>query len=77
VDTHDHDGNTALIAASRWGTPDMVALLLGRGAEVNARNSMGDTALIAAARGGQTEAVRLLIGKRATSTPRTGRATRR
>lgn len=55
----------------------MVALLLGRGAEVNARNSMGDTALIAAARGGQTEAVRLLIGKRATSTPRTGRATRR
>lgn len=61
IEARDPDGNTALIAASRWGTPAMVTLLLGRGADVNAANKKNDTALIEATRGGRPEAVRLLL----------------
>jgi ankyrin repeat protein len=42
-------GDTALIAASREGHKDVVAYLLGRGADIEARGEYGSRALTAAA----------------------------
>ena len=53
----DKYGNTALIAASKHGPPDLVRALLKAGANIEAKNNEGDTALITAAMEGKTDVV--------------------
>jgi len=54
--------DTALIHAAYAGDTDTVAVLLEKGADVNAKDDMGRTALIEAARQGRTETVRAPAG---------------
>ena len=61
-------GNRALLNAAKEGGPEVVQLLLKKGADPNARNSVpysgdraGDTALMYAAQGDFVETVRLLL----------------
>ena len=61
---------TALIAASFNGRKDVVALLLGKGADLEIPNGQGRTALIAAADQGYAEVVRLLLRGGARPDPR-------
>ena len=49
VNTRDAEGNTPLILASFYASPECVALLLENGADVNTANQAGVTALIRAA----------------------------
>src|SRR5579883_623078 len=49
VNARDAEGNTPLILASFYGSPECVELLIERGADVNAANKAGVTALIRAA----------------------------
>ncbi len=51
----------ALHVAARYGRLDLVALLLERGADIEARSPEGHTALHEASHQGQIEAVRLLL----------------
>ncbi len=51
VNHRDKDGGTALMAATRFGSQNLVAALLKRNADVNATDSDGVTALMIAARG--------------------------
>ena len=55
------DGDTALIAAARWGHGPVVARLLAAGAAVDARNDARHTALMAAAERGALECVGRLL----------------
>lgn len=56
------NGETPLMTAARLGQVEVMKLLLGRGADVNARETkFGQTALMWAA--GRPEAVRLLLGR--------------
>lgn len=50
-----------LYLAAQWGQPDVVRLLLARGAAVNARDDVTGTALHAAAARGHKEAVEVLL----------------
>jgi ankyrin repeat protein len=59
VNARDAEGNTPLILASFYATPECVALLLENGADVNAANHAGVTALIRAAT--DYEKTRLLV----------------
>lgn len=55
-------GETALMTAARTGNPEVVQLLLARGAKASAQEQWrGQTALMWAAAEGHTEAVRLLL----------------
>ena len=63
-------GSTMLSIASLMGHTEVVALLLERGAEVNAKNRDGGTALHAAAFLGRAETVKLLLEKGADTTLR-------
>jgi ankyrin repeat protein len=49
IKARDAEGNTPLILASLYASPECVALLLERGADANAANRVGATALIRAA----------------------------
>jgi ankyrin repeat protein len=49
VDARDAEGNTPLILASFYASPDCVEMLLAKGADANAANKAGVTALIRAA----------------------------
>src|SRR5690348_5735860 len=55
VNIPDYDNNTPLHLAVLRGNTKLVAFLLSKGANVNARNHTGMTPLILAARGGQSE----------------------
>ncbi|KAJ0417401.1 DYW family of nucleic acid deaminases-domain-containing protein [Aspergillus carlsbadensis] len=57
----DADGNTMLIRAARGESADMVALLLERGANVNAVNGTGTSALMEAAFWGRHEIAKILL----------------
>jgi ankyrin repeat protein len=59
VNARDAEGNTPLILASLYASPQCVELLLGKGADVNAANKAGVTALIRAAT--NYEKTRLLV----------------
>jgi len=63
-------GSTVLSIASLMGHTEIVALLLERGADVNAKSRDGGTALHAAAFLGRAEAVKLLLEKGADTTLR-------
>src|SRR5258706_6151349 len=52
-----------MMAAMRDGGSEIVALLLAKGADVNAKDSRGYTALSLAAEAGDAESMRLLIAK--------------
>ncbi len=54
---------TALMATSARGNYKAVSFLLGKGAEVNAKDRRGRNALMFAARGGSAETVTMLIEK--------------
>ena len=58
----NYEGNSALLLASHSGHGQVVALLLGSGADAEIANKMGSTPLLVAAYGGHTECVRALIG---------------
>jgi len=57
------DDNMALIQASIRGDTETVAMLLEKGADVNAKNNDGRTALILASENGRTEIVAMLLEK--------------
>ncbi len=59
------DEETPLIAASGGGHDAVVALLLSRGAEVNARTTSGWTALMRACNGGHIRCAKLLLDSEA------------
>jgi ankyrin repeat protein len=61
VDTRDQRGTTLLMHAAALGSPESVKLLLGSGADVNARNDLEATALILGA--GNPEKARMLVEK--------------
>src|SRR4029079_8467713 len=54
-------GVAPLLAAARENCTDTVALLLDKGADVDAKDSDGRTALIAATSAGYTDVVRVLL----------------
>ena len=54
--------NTPLAVAITWGDIEAVKLLLGAGADVDARLEIGETALHRAASFGQFEIAQLLLG---------------
>lgn len=56
-------GEPALLVASLAGRPQVVALLLDRGCDIEIRNKGGLTALHAAAYGGNLDTVKLLVAK--------------
>ncbi len=59
VNARDAEGNTPLILASLYASPECVELLIEKGADVNAANKAGATALIRAAT--SYEKTRLLV----------------
>jgi ankyrin repeat protein len=59
VNARDAEGNTLLILASFYASPECVKLLIDKGADVNAANKAGATALIRAAT--SYERTRLLV----------------
>jgi ankyrin repeat protein len=59
VNTRDQRGTTLLMHAAALGSPDAVKLLLGSGADANARNDLEATALILGA--GNVEKARMLV----------------
>ena len=61
VDTRDPRGTTPLMHAAAIGSPEAVKLLLGSGADVNAKNDLEATALILGA--GNPEKARMQIGR--------------
>lgn len=68
--TDDQLHNTPLAWACSSGNVAIAKLLLAKGAEVDARNSMGGTPLMGAAMAGNPELVKLLIAKGAKVTAR-------
>src|SRR5262249_5988153 len=69
VNARDAEGNTPLILASFYASPECVAFLLEKGADANAANKAGVTALIRAAT--SYEKARLLVDAGATVRVRT------
>lgn len=62
LEARDADGNTPLIVASATGEEDLVAVLLGMGADPNATNQSGETAMMHAAFQGKGDIIRALRG---------------
>lgn len=60
LEAKDENGNTALTIAAATGQDDVVRLLLGMGADPNARNLAGETPLLHATSNKEADAVRLL-----------------
>jgi hypothetical protein len=69
VNGRDEEGNTPLILASFYASPECVQLLIERGADANAANKAGVTPLIRAAT--NYEKARLLVAAGATVRART------
>ena len=66
IAARDSDGSTPLHCASWKGHPEVAALLLDHGADVNAKNQndhWGDTPLHAAAHGNQKAVAEILIAR--------------
>src|SRR4051794_22699602 len=58
---HDAKGNTPLLLAAAFGSPQAVKVILDSGADVTAKNELDATALILAA--GNVEKARMLVEK--------------
>src|SRR5262249_9850418 len=69
VNARDPEGNTPLLLASFYASPQCVKLLIEKGADVNAANKAGATALTRAAT--SYEKIRLLVAARANVRVRT------
>lgn len=65
VDYADERGETALHQATRWSKQKGADLLLGLGANINARNASGNTALAIAVENGNEEMLAFLLSKKA------------
>ena len=63
LDCKDKYGNTALNRAAQNGHTNVVGILVGRGADINAKNNSGRTSLNYAAAMGNTDMVQLLLKK--------------
>ncbi len=66
VNARDTDNSTPLHCASWKGHPEVAAILLDSGADINAKNTndhWGDTPLHAAAHGGQKAVAEILIAR--------------
>jgi len=61
IDSMDGNGDTYLIAASRFGRLTEVNILLGQAADVNVANNVGETALMAAAKAGYFAISKILL----------------
>lgn len=61
IDAQAPNGNTPLMMAAYFGTPEAVKLLIQAGADLRLRNHAGMTALDLAQRGERTNAAQLLI----------------
>jgi ankyrin repeat protein len=61
IETRNNRGNTALMHAAVFETPEPLQWLIARGANVNARGHHGHSALIYAAYNGRVENVRELL----------------
>ena len=61
LDKQDAYGNTALIHAVKANNPELVALLLEAGADIDIRNDLGETAFSLARKGGLDEIEQLLL----------------
>lgn len=70
VDLADAAGNTLVMLAAYHGRPSTVALLAGRGADVNRANDRGQTPLAGAVFKAEAEVVRALLASGAN--PRSG-----
>src|SRR3989338_5294299 len=62
VNAIDHNGDTAIGLAAKWGHPDVVSVLLESGADATIANACGQTPLHLAADMGQLECVKVLVG---------------
>ena len=62
------DDSTALHHAVRFGQPEIAAILLDNGADINKRDKEGQTALIAAVHSNQPKCVKLLLERKADTT---------
>src|SRR5262249_22950273 len=69
VNARDAEGNTPIVLASLYASPECVELLIEKGADVNAANKAGSTALIRAAT--NFEIARLLVAAKASVRVRT------
>ena len=67
------NGQTPLMAAAIRGDVTAMTWLVGKGADVNARNGAGDTALMLAATSGEPRAVAFLLERGADATARSKR----
>jgi len=64
INAQDHpNGDTAIALAAKWGHPEVIGLLLEKGADATIANNVGQTPLHLAADMGQLEACRVLIEK--------------
>ena len=63
MNARDKDGNTALIHAAMYDTPENLKVLLDAGADVNARRKDGSTALTHAAGFGTPENLKVLLDR--------------
>jgi len=63
IDRRDHTDDNALTWAAYKGDSNMVALLLDRGADIDAKGFHGKTALCCAAQEGRIEVVTLLLNR--------------
>jgi len=61
IETRNNRGNTALMQAAMFETPEALQWLIAKGANVNARGHHGHSALIYAAYNGRVENVRALL----------------
>lgn len=62
VETLDKDGNTLLMLAAYNSQPDTVAMLIDRGADVDARNARDQSPIAGALFKGATQVVEMLKG---------------
>jgi len=71
LETAASDGSTPLIASARYRKPDVLAFLLDKGANVNARNNKGETALYWTAVNNMVQSADQLLLLKADATVRT------
>ena len=59
----DGNGNTPLHYAAEWKYDECITYLVGKGADINKKNSVGETPLYNAAKGNAVSTIKLLVQK--------------